>query len=95
MFQFASFEDFCGFESDKPVYEITVRRLWFRPFTKEQIVEEAIRMSSWHIEYDVHSNNCEHIAFELVTGRNYSTQAGLLSFLAKPIVQSGLYHASW
>lgn len=52
-------------------------------------------MSKRHVVYDIHSSNCEHMAIELVTGRNYSTQSGILSLLAKPIVLTGLYKASW
>lgn len=95
MFQFSSFEAFCGTTEEHPKYEIVRKRMWFCPFSRQEIVEEALRMSERHVVYDVHSNNCEHMAVELVTGRNYSTQAGLLSFIAKPIISTGLYNVSW
>jgi hypothetical protein len=52
-------------------------------------------MRELYVTYDPHSRNCEHLAVELMTGKPYSSQAGLLSFLIKPIVKAGIYNISW
>ncbi len=85
IFQFAQFKDFMK-PSDEVIDEY---RFDLRPYDKNELIARATEMNEKEYVYNLRSNNCEHLAFELAVGIHTSTQMEcLLKWVVAGILSS-------